>query len=152
MFFFSLGGFFYCQPCHKAAVATPHKAAAVGTATPRHQLSEREQIVILEAKLAQRDQEVKVRSSVADPDPGTGARSGNRCRIREPVPEQGTGAGSGNRCRILEPVPDPGTGVGSGNRCRFDPGIRDGKKLSGSGSRMNKPDHISQSLKQFFGG
>jgi hypothetical protein len=50
-------------PHKTAAVATPHKAAAVATATPRHQLSEREQIVILEAKLAQRDQEVKVRRS-----------------------------------------------------------------------------------------
>jgi hypothetical protein len=57
---------------YKTAVATPHKAAAV-TATPRQQLSEREQIVILEAKLAQRDQEVKVRRTS-----GCGSGSGIR--------------------------------------------------------------------------
>jgi hypothetical protein len=87
---------FYCQPCHKAADATPHKTAAVATATPRHQLSEREQIVILEAKLAQRDQEVKVRRT-------SGCGSGSK--IRDPVPffdPRGSGMSKRN------PDPDPG--------------------------------------------
>ncbi len=62
-------------PHKTAAVATPYKTA-VATATPRHQLSEREQIVILEAKLAQRDQEVKV----------IGGPVVAGIRIRDPVP------------------------------------------------------------------
>jgi hypothetical protein len=73
---------------YKTAVATPHKTAV--TATPRHQLSEREQIVILEAKLAQRDQEVKVRSPVL--------------RIRDPVPFFDPGI----RDRGKNQDPDPG--------------------------------------------
>ncbi len=54
---------------------------------------------------------------------------------------------------------DPGNhccGSGSGIRCLLDPWIRDsdpwsgmGKK-SGSGSEMNNPDHISESLKNYF--
>ncbi len=50
-------------------------------------------------------------------------------------PDPGTGAGTGNRWLIREPVPDPGSGA------VFSPrDLPEWEKKSGSGSGMNNPD------------